>query len=192
MLTKKFGDKERRKYHIVEIKTEDLEAERKSCQRKKFEHVKGSSVLQVIIFKPGQPYFKAATRLCICDQCSIEYGSCEIFSEYILDVSKGSVNSIWFMFVKEVNVISDYDETDDYGHVIPPGNIYHIGSFMEKQSDGTKSTLYKLSKKTSFFYKKSILFLFVNFKERKHGHPLSNTDLTDILIHMEQNCFAHV
>ena len=58
MLTKKFGDKERRKYHIVEIKTEDLEAERKSCQRKKFERVKCLSVLQVIIFKPGQPYFK--------------------------------------------------------------------------------------------------------------------------------------
>ena len=75
------------KYHIVEIKTEDLEAERKSHQRKKFERVKVSSVLQVIIFKPGQPYFKAATRLCICDQYSIEYGSCEIFSEYILNVS---------------------------------------------------------------------------------------------------------
>ena len=235
MLTKKFRDKERTKYHIVEIKTEDLDAERKSHQRKKFEHVKGSSVLQVIIFKPDQPYFKAATRLCICDQCSIEYGSCEIFSEYILDVStyhvipfqskdaaecadkdestvgeenvdefitpgsfvaiapnKESIDSIWFMFVKEVNIISNYDETDDYGHVIPPGNIYHIGSFMEKQSDGTKSTLYKLSKKTSIFYNESILFPFVNFKEGKHGHSISNEDLTDILIHMEQNSFAHV
>ena len=156
LLTKKFGNKERTKYHIVEINTEDLEAERKSRQRKKFERVKGSSVLQVIIFKPGQPYFKATTRLCICDQCSIEYGSCEIFSEYILDVStylviplrskdaaesadedestvgeenvdefitpgsfvaivpnNDSIDSVRFMFVKEVNVISDYDETDD-------------------------------------------------------------------------------
>lgn len=202
MLVKKFGDKETTKYHIVEIREEDLETERKFRQRKKFERVKGSSAFQVIVFNPGQPFFKATLRLCICDQCSLEYGSCDIFYEYILDSNtyrviplrstdtatesyeedeatvgdenvdefitpgsfvavapnKGSIDCVWFINVKEINATSDQIETDDYGHVIPPGNIYHIGGFMEKQSDGTKSTLFKLSKKTSFFTKNQFSF----------------------------------
>ena len=46
----------------------------------------GSAKFEVIVFKPNSNSFKAANRLCVCDECCISYGSCSLFQEYYLKV----------------------------------------------------------------------------------------------------------
>ena len=79
-----FGDKENPEYHIQEVTVDELKEERALRHKKVFKTIEGSSSWQVIVFKPGQSSFSAATRLCVCDQCINEYGSCKQFASYEL------------------------------------------------------------------------------------------------------------
>ena len=67
-------------YHIKEIKVQS----QNKIKKMNFKTVEGSSNFRVILFKPSSITFKAANKLCICDDCRIEYGSCENFDEYEL------------------------------------------------------------------------------------------------------------
>ena len=55
----------------------------------------GSAKFQVIVFKPNSNSFKAANRLCVCDECCISYGSCSLFQEYYLKVDDLKEISLW-------------------------------------------------------------------------------------------------
>ena len=69
-------------YHIVEI-TESLIADVKSSIKNKvYKTIEGSSSWQACVFKPGHTTFQASPRLCICQQCKVDYGSCSLFKEY--------------------------------------------------------------------------------------------------------------
>ena len=46
--------------------------------------IDGSSRFQVMVFHPNSSTIKAALRLCLCDECQIEYGSCSLFTEHSL------------------------------------------------------------------------------------------------------------
>ena len=63
-----------------------LEKERDADHRKKFKTVQGSADFQVMIFTPNTNTFKASPRLCLCDLCSLNYGSCALFQTYELQV----------------------------------------------------------------------------------------------------------
>ena len=62
-----------------------------------------------------------------------------------------SVDSIWFIKVIKINLVRANKCVDDYGHVVPPGMLHISGHFLERFSSTVKSTIFKLSKKTTFF-----------------------------------------
>lgn len=43
------------------------------------------------MFKPGQSVFQGATKLCLCEECKNDYGSCDLFHDYTLSVREVSV-----------------------------------------------------------------------------------------------------
>ena len=83
-LANKFQDREAPKYLIREIDTSYLDQERARAKLKVFPTVEGSSTFQVMVFTPGKSSFKAASRICLCNECKSKYGSCEMFQEYEL------------------------------------------------------------------------------------------------------------
>jgi len=85
-LEKRFSDSITPRYIpklICAKKTNQLRDEAKLIQCKSID---GSSSFQVMIFKPNSTIIKAANRLCICDECQSDYGSCALFKEYSLTV----------------------------------------------------------------------------------------------------------
>ena len=50
--------------------------------------VHGSSTFHAMLFSPGKNFFKASKRICICDKCKDQFGSCEQFSEQSLNVKQ--------------------------------------------------------------------------------------------------------
>ena len=72
------------KYSIKEIEEKELEDMRNEVRCLDVGTIDGSSTFRVMVFEPGHTIFKAATRLCICEICKNEYGSCSLFKEYSL------------------------------------------------------------------------------------------------------------
>ena len=98
--------------------------------------------------------------------------------EYVaIAAHQRSSDSVWFIKVQEVNLCSSLEEVDDYGNTIPKGTIYQSGNFLKSNTFARKSTIYRLvrSKKT-YFYKESVIFSYVNFKEEKKSYVLDNED----------------
>ena len=85
-LESKFGDKKEPKYVIKEITKDSLETERNNGKYNTCNTIDGSSLFQVMVFSPNSQHIKAAPRLCICDDCELEYGSCSLFNSYQLQV----------------------------------------------------------------------------------------------------------
>ena len=81
-LANKFQDREAAKYLICEIDASYLVQERARAKLRVFPTVEGSSTFQVMVFTPGKSSFKAATCICLCNECKCKYGSCEMFQEY--------------------------------------------------------------------------------------------------------------
>ena len=54
---------------------------------KSFKTVEGSSRFQVAVFEPHTGSFKASSRLCLCNLCKDEYGSCSLFQSYTPQIS---------------------------------------------------------------------------------------------------------
>ena len=103
----RFQDHEAPQYHIKEILETELSEERTKRQKMKFPTIKGSSLFHVAIFKPKSEKFKASTRLCLCEQCLIEYGSCPLFKEYELQVQAITTPSL------RSNLASPVDESSE-------------------------------------------------------------------------------
>ena len=83
-LESKFWAKKEPKYVIKEITKDSLE--RNSGKYNICNTNDGSSLFQVIVFSPNSQHIKTSPRLCICDDCKLEYGSCSIFNSYQLQV----------------------------------------------------------------------------------------------------------
>lgn len=65
---------------------EDLDNARLKDKQLQFKNICGSSQFQVILFRPNEQ-MKASLRLCVCDKCKIEYGSCDLFLPYNLPMA---------------------------------------------------------------------------------------------------------
>ena len=83
MLDEKFENTESLQYYFKEISTDELNPRRCENQHKEFKTIEGSSKFQVAVFTPDSRSFRAAIRLCICNSCKVEYGSCNFFETYI-------------------------------------------------------------------------------------------------------------
>ena len=106
---------------------------------------------------------------------------------------KKSIDTIWFIKVIEAECVNDdEDEHDAYGHSVPKGVAFMKGNFLEKIQDSTNGQIFKLPKKITFFYKESVLYPYVNFKETKKGLVLSSSEYTDIIHYVENNNYCHI
>ena len=83
-LIKQFSTHESPEYHIKKITVDEFKKEREARRKKVFKTIDGSASWYVMVFKPGQSHFLASPRLCICEQCIVEYGSCNLFSRHQL------------------------------------------------------------------------------------------------------------
>ena len=87
-LKNKFGENDTPQYHIVEIHETSLKDERDGDHRKAFKTIGGSSEFQIMVFIPNSTRFKASPRICLCDLCMTEYGSCPLFAHYEVHVQE--------------------------------------------------------------------------------------------------------
>ena len=75
-------------YHVNVISRENLE-EREMRQYMRYDTVSGSYSFHMMVFHPGQVYFFASPRLCICDDClCLEFEKCSSFKQYFPSVGK--------------------------------------------------------------------------------------------------------
>ena len=81
-LENEFEEKEQLKYVVREIAKEEVEEKRDEARHSNLLTVQGTTSFRVNIFQPGQTSFKASKRICICEKCCVEYGSCNRFEEY--------------------------------------------------------------------------------------------------------------
>ena len=78
-LQEKFNDKLNPTYVVKEIKQRNVDLERAEAKFKIFKAIDGSTKFQVILFTPCSDSIKAANRICICNECELEFGSCDLF-----------------------------------------------------------------------------------------------------------------
>ena len=72
-----------------------------------------------------------------------------------------------FYFVHIVgNGSAESDINDSYGHEVKEGQDYIWGHYLEVDKRGSKGVHYKVSDKTVFFYKTSIVYPFVDVDEQ--------------------------
>ena len=89
-----FEDKEHLIYKVCEILKSDLDDARFEALRKGFLTIDGSSLFQVMVFTPHSNVIKASPRLCLCDKCKVQYGSCSLFEDCVLCVQMKKVSSL--------------------------------------------------------------------------------------------------
>ena len=68
-------------YATKEISEVVLEEAWKKGRSLKICSIEGSSNFHVVVFRPNSNVFQAASRLCVCDECNINYRSCSLFHE---------------------------------------------------------------------------------------------------------------
>ena len=83
-LSKKFNGSKSLSYMWKEIEVSQLHEARAARKLKVFETIYGSSKFHCMVFKPNGNSFKASPRICLCDDCSSDYGSCSSFKVYPL------------------------------------------------------------------------------------------------------------
>ena len=110
-LNEKFGDKSEPIYVFKNITCEDIEEERAEERYVKYMTVEGSSKFQVLVFAPGKK-MKASRRLCICEKCKNEYGSCSLFQEYEIVMQQLKRTCLRSGMVASDNLGIDFDGTD--------------------------------------------------------------------------------
>lgn len=128
-LNEKFKHKESPSYHIKEILVDDLMKERNNDRRRIFKRIDGSNGFQVAIFKPSSNTFIASPRLCICDECKVEIGSCSLYSSYEIQVQE--LNPLFLRNIDEPapeivgkEEVSDFITVDSVVAVpAPKGNV---------------------------------------------------------------------
>ena len=104
-------DKHNPPYYIKEIESTSLEIGRADAHLKKFPTIDGSTLFQVMLFKPHLTYIKAAPHLCLCSECLEDYGSCHRCVEYELvvhELNKVSLRSEKLVFEGESEAIEDF------------------------------------------------------------------------------------
>ena len=69
---------------------------------------------------------------------------------------------------------------DDYANKVAPGVPFLSGKFLKPTR---YDSIYKLQKKTTYFYKETVVFPFAQFSNTKKGILFSNEDLCEVLSH---------
>ena len=75
---------------------------------KDFISINGSTLFQVILFELNTAHILAASRLCLCIEFKIEYGSCDLFKHYTINMKHLKKTKLWSSTVAE-NTIDNAD-----------------------------------------------------------------------------------
>ena len=173
-------------FRIIELGEADLD--RRPADNMRHYTVTGSSKFQIIIFTPYSRTFKAAPRICVCDQCFLTYGSCSLFKEY--EPRSEGVESLQrtlrdpevpdeappsLLLPGVVCAILPSESSTDTFWLVHIETISHLenmifGYYLERHS--TKNNLnvvYRRSTKISSVCMESVVFPFVNVQESKKG-----------------------
>ena len=81
-LNEEFQGKETVEYFLKKIQEKQVNIRREDYRLKVCKTIIGSAKYQVMVFTPNQKTIKAATRMCLCDNCQQNYGSCSLFVTY--------------------------------------------------------------------------------------------------------------
>ena len=95
-----------------------------------------------------------------------------------------SSDTVWFIKIEGESVTKE-EICDDYGVKVGLGQKYLYGKFLEKEGTCRGGQKFKLMRKTTFFYKESVAYPFVNFDYRKHLYVISNNDFCDIISYVD-------
>ena len=208
--------------YVKEIFVEDVNEVRCNAALKVCKTIEGSSSFQVMLFKPNSDIIRATSRICICDLCKVDYGSCKLFQDYTLQVQilketllrsscmesntserntdkcdflmpesicavaadQQSSDTVWFIKIEGESITKE-EICDDYGVKVGLGQKYLYGKFLEKEGTCRGGQKFKLMRKTTFFYKESVVYPFVNFDYRKHLYVISNNDFCDVISYVD-------
>ena len=75
---------------------------------------------------------------------------------------------------------------DDFNHKISAGNHYVSGHYMERQHEMKTGKFFKKSK-IVYFFKESVLYLFVASEQKSGKNFINNEMIVEILSYAEDN-----
>ena len=111
-------------YIMKEIEKDLLDYLRDKERYVKYNTISGSSKFRIAVFEPGSSIIKAAPHQCICNKCSDELGSCELFEEY--HIVNHNLNKV---FVRSCNKTQgQLEENDDNDTDDTTGDFIAAGS----------------------------------------------------------------
>ena len=84
-MSEKFGESVDSKYCFKEISSETLSRIRSNARYMNYGKLQNSSKQRVAIFRPNSTTVLTAPYLCVCESCSEEFGSCDLFQEHCLE-----------------------------------------------------------------------------------------------------------
>ena len=129
--------------HVLkEIDSKELWLLRTEAKLKVFKTVLDSNLFQVMVFHLFSSIIKASPWLCVCNKCQVEYGSCELFSQYILGVEqlkKMNLRSAQTEEFLEESVVNEFLMADSICAVAADSKSYNtvwferLHSIMRKQ-----------------------------------------------------------
>ena len=93
--------------------------------------------------------------------------------------------------MNETDCINLKDHVNDYDHVIPAGMTYIKGNVLERMESSKHSSTFQISKKPTFFYKESAVYLYLNLLQNKNVFMLEKRTMIEILCHVEEKEFQH-
>lgn len=112
-LNSKYKNNTNPNYAIKELYEQTLERARVESRQNVYDTINGSSFFQVMIFSPNSNT-RVANRLCLCELCKINYGSCDLFKDYNLSRTVLKETSLRSSN-EDVDVINKLgEEMDDY------------------------------------------------------------------------------
>ena len=185
ILKTKFCDKKNSSYNVKEIDESKVEALWAKMRLKKISSTDSSASFQMLCFKPNCEVFSAAPYLCTCDECLlVDYGSCDLFSNYKIDThqlrevslwshnteatdnfflpvfiaAESSLDTVWLMKITNNTDITNDLIRDSYGNCVLAGQHWLKGCFSEKDNMVKNGYIYIVNKKHfTIFFKQSLL-----------------------------------
>ena len=129
-LNEKFASSTDPSYNIMLIPRYTVVEERLKAKKTVYPTVKGSSVFNVIVFKPDTSTIQVSPYLCACNSClSSEYGSCSSFETVPLITGTLNEISLRSAFLKDApNEEDDEEVSGDVNSLIVSGGIVAIAA----------------------------------------------------------------
>jgi len=113
---------------LKEITIDELESARVATQKIIHQRVDGSSMLQALVIYPNYDIIKASPRLCSCQKCLADYGSCELFQEYQLFSYELNQVSLRSTFETYDSTHRNNAQRDDINQILCKGSVVAVAA----------------------------------------------------------------